>query len=192
MHSGTEYVLSMLRREYWIPRARTLIRRLIQDCKACIRLNRRPTAPKMADLPPERLAKDQRPFSFTGIDCFGPFLVKRGRAHVKRYGLIFTCLTIRAIHLEVLPDLTTDAFINALRRFVARRGKPIRLFSDNGTNFVGAYRELGDALRGLQSRRRMRGFLLQTGIHWSFNPPAASHMGGIWERMIRAVRRVFN
>ena len=92
----------------------------------------------------------------------------------------------------MLPDLTTDAFINALRRFVARRGKPIRLFSDNGTNFVGAYRELGDALRELHSRRAMRGYLLCNGIQWTFNLPAASHMGGIWERMIRSVRRVFN
>ena len=176
LHSGTEYVLSMLRREYWIERVRPLIRRLIKECKTCTRLNAKPKAPRMADLPPERLASHTRPFTYTGIDVFGPFMVKRGRSQVKRYGLVFTCLTIRAIHLEVLPSLTTDAFINALRRFVARRGKPERLFSDNGTNFIGAYRELGDALRQLDDRRKIQGFLLQTGICWSFNPPASSHM----------------
>ena len=106
LHSGTEHVLSMLRRDYWIQRARTLIRRVVRDCKTCIRLNARPMKPRMADFPPERLAKDQRAFAYTGIDCFGPFLAKRGRVQVKRYGLIFTCLTIRAIHLEVLPPLS--------------------------------------------------------------------------------------
>ena len=75
LHSGAEYVLSMIRREYWIPRARTLIRRLIRGCKTCIRLHGRPMAPKMADLPPERLAKDQRAFSYTGIDCLVRFLL---------------------------------------------------------------------------------------------------------------------
>lgn len=111
---------------------------------------------------------------------------------MKRYGLIFTCMTIRAVHLEILPSLTTDAFINALRRFICRRGKPKRLVSDNGTNFVGAYRELGVALREWNNKQRLRRFLLQEMIEWSFNPPAASHMGGVWERLIRSVRRVFN
>lgn len=147
---------------------------------------------KMADLPKERLAVNQRPFTNTGIDCFGPFRVNRGRSTVKRYGLIFTCTTIRAVHLEILPKLTTDAFLNALRRFICRRGKPRRLLSDNGTNFVGAYRELGVALRQVNNKRRLRNFLLQEAIQWAFNPPAASHMGGIWERLIRSVRRAFN
>ena len=146
----------------------------------------------MADLQPGRLASKQRAFSVVGINCFGPFIVKRGRSQIKRYGLIFTCLTIRAIHLEILPDLTTGAFINALRAFIARRGRPTRLVSDNGTNFVGAYRALGDALSEWNGRHELKTYLLQTSIVWTFNPPAASHMGGVWERMIRSVRRVFN
>ena len=192
LHGKSEYVLALLRRCYWMPRVRTVINRVIRRCTTCQRQNSRPQTPRMADLPPERLAAKQPPFTNVGIDCFGPFVVKRGRTQIKRYGLIFTCLTIRAIHLEVLPDLTTDAFIDALRRFIARRGKPARLVSDNGTNFVGAYRELGDALREWNNKQRLHSYLLQEAIEWQFNPPAASHMGGVWERQIRSVRRVFN
>ena len=136
---------------------------------------------RMADLPPERLAVNERPFTFVGIDCFCPILVNRGRGEVKRYGIMFTCMTIRAVHLEVLPDLTTDAFINALRRFISRRGKPRRLVSDNGTNFVGAVRELGIELQRWNNKRKLQKYLLQEAMDWAFNPPAASHMGGVWE-----------
>ena len=184
--------MAKLREDYWIPRARTVVKGVIRRCKTCIRLSARPSAPRMSDLPPARLAVGRRPFTFVGIDCFGPFLIRRGRSEVKRYGLILTCMTIRAVHLEVLPSLTSDAFIDGLRRFVARRGVPERLFSDNGTNFVGACRELGDALREVNAHLQLRGFMLQNGISWSFNPPAASHMGGVWERMIRSVRRAFD
>ena len=192
LHSGVEHVLATLRADYWIPRARPLLRRILRDCMICRRLGARAMKQKMADLPPERLAANQRPFTFVGIDCFGPILVNRGRSVVKRYGIIFTCMTVRAVHLEVLPNLTTDAFINALRRFMSRRGKPRRLFSDNGTNFVGAVKELGTALQEWNNKRKLQKFLLQEAIKWSFNPPAASHMGGVWERLIRSVRRSFN
>ena len=89
----------------------------------------------MGDLPSDRVTPDKPPFSFVGVDCFGPFMVKRGRSLVKRYGVIFTCLTIRAIHIEVVQSMDTDSFVNSLRRFMARRGKPEIIRSDNGTNF---------------------------------------------------------
>ena len=101
-------------------------------------------------------------------------------------------MTIRAINLEILPNLSPDAFIDALRRFICRRGQPTRLVSDNGTNFVGAYRQLGDALKEHSGNSKLRAYLQQASIQWSFNPPAASHMGGVWERLIRSVRRAFN
>ena len=192
LHSGVEHVLAVLRAEYWVPRARPLLRRIMKSCTVCRRLSARAYQQRMADLPPQRLAAFERPFTHVGIDCFGPILVHRGRGTAKRYGLIFTCLTIRAIHLETLSSLTTGSFINALRRFIARRGRPKRLVSDNGTNFVGAYRELGAALREWNATHTLRKYLLQEAIEWSFNPPAASHMGGVWERLIRSVRRVFN
>ena len=174
LHSGTDYVMAKLREDYWIPRARTVVKGVVRRCKTCIRLSARPSAPRMSDLPPARLAVGRRPFTFVVVDCFGPFLIRRGRSEVKCYGLILTCMTIGAVHLEVLPSLTSDIFIDGLRRFVARRRVLERLFSDNGTNFVGACRELGNALREVNAHLQLRGFMLQIGISLSFNPPAAS------------------
>ena len=96
---------------------------------------------------------------------------------------------MRAVHLEVAHSLDADAFINALRRFIARRGKPQIIISDNGTNFVGGERELRQCLDDL-NQQRVGDVLLQQSIRWQFNPPAASHMGGVWERMIRSVRKI--
>ena len=90
----------------------------------------------MADLPSDRITSGKAPFTFVGIDSFGPYVVKRGRSLVERYGIIFTCLTIRAIHIEVIHSMNTDLFIDSLRRFMARRGKPEIILSDNGTNFT--------------------------------------------------------
>ena len=109
---------------------------LIRKCVTC-RRNRRPTQQqKMADLPEDRVESSPT-FSFSGMDCFGPFITKRGRKEFRRYGLQFTCLCSRAVHVELLDDLSTDAFINGLRCFIAIRGKVPQIRSDQGTNFVG-------------------------------------------------------
>ena len=101
----------------------------------------------MADLSSGRLQVDKPPFLHVEVDYFWHFLVTQRRSKVKRYGCIFTCLTVRAVHLEISHNLTTDSFINALRRFLARRGPPEQFYSDNGTNLVGATRLLRQALR---------------------------------------------
>ena len=101
----------------------------------------------------------------------------------------FTCLTTRAIHIEVAHSISTDSFICALKRFIARRGKPRYIFSDNGTNFRGADRVLRSSLEEW-NQNQIREFTLEKGIEWTFNPPGASHVGGAWERMIRSVRRI--
>lgn len=142
---------------------------------------------KMADLPPERLSEEP-PFTHTGVDLFGPFLVKNARKVVKRYGVLFTCMSCRAIHLEIVNSLETDSLINAIRRFIARRGQVKSIFCDNGTNLVGAERELSKALK--ECNERIRNMLLDHQIEWHFNTPYASHKGGAWERMIRSVRAV--
>lgn len=103
----------------------------------------------MASLPEDRLLPDKPPFTNVGVDYFGPFNVKRGRSTVKRYGVLFTCLTIRAVHIEIADSLDTDSCINALRLFISRRGQVSVMRSDNGTNFVGAERELREALNNL-------------------------------------------
>ena len=145
----------------------------------------------MADLQGCRVQTDKPPFYKVGVDYFSPFLVKQGRSRIKRYGCIFSCLTTRAVHIEVSSDLSTDSFINAMRRFIARRSQPDEIFSDNGTNFAGAKRILRESLQSLQ-QSKLNNFCLQLEIKWRFNPPYASHMGGIWERMIYSVRRILN
>ena len=108
---------------------------------------------------------------------------------MKRYGCLFICFTVRAIHIEVIHSMDTSSFINALQRFVCRRGQPKEITSDNGTNFVGAEREIRQSMKDW-NQTKIHDYLHQRGIQWKFNPPAASHMGGIWERSIRTVRKV--
>jgi len=188
-HLGQEYTLSIVRNHYWIIRARVSVRRIVRDCFDCKRRFQLPYDQKMANLPSDRVTPDKPPFTFVGIDCFGPFSVKRGRSLVKRYGIIFTCLTIRAVHIEVIHSMSTDSFVDSLRRFIARRGKPEIIRSDNGTNFTSGEKEIREAI--LQwNQRNIHEFLVQQNVQWIFNPPMASHMGGVWERVIRSVRKV--
>ena len=112
---GQEYVLSLIREKYWIIRARVRIKRVINNCFVCKRQSRVPMYQKMSNLPEDRISSNKPPFTAVGIDYFGPFIVKRGRALVKRYGVIFTCLVIRAVHIEIAHCLDTNSFINALK-----------------------------------------------------------------------------
>ena len=143
----------------------------------------------MASLPEDRVNPAGPPFSYVGVDCFGPIEVRRGRSVVKRYGVLFTCLSIRAIHIEVAHSLDTDSFLEALRRFIARRGQPLLLRSDNGGNFVKGEKELREAVCEW-NQDKIHNFLLAKNVKWTFNPPAGSHHGGVWERCIRTVRKV--
>ena len=128
-------------------------------------------------------------FFHTGCDCVRPFLVKQGRSLVKRWGCTFTCMTVRAVHLEVLHSLSTDFFISALRRFINRRGNiGHNMYSDNGSNFVGADRALKEGIKKW-NQSQITEFLLQKEIEWSYNTPLASNFGGCWERLIRSVRK---
>ena len=124
-----------------------------------------------------------------GVDCFDPIMVRLGRTDVKRYGVLFTCLSTRAVHIEIVHSLDTVSFIHAMRRFVGRRGQPVEIHSDNGSNFVGGENELREAVRQW-NHRQIHEFLIQKSIKWVFNPPAGSHHNGVWERCIRTVRKV--
>ncbi|KAL3975057.1 hypothetical protein ACER0C_023683 [Sarotherodon galilaeus] len=190
-HCGRNYVLAQLRCRYWIPQANSAIRKIINKCQICRRISGRVGEQRMADLPEDRLLPDKPPFTNTGVDYFGPFDVKQGRGTVKRYGVMFTCLTLRAVHIEVADSLDTDSCINAIRRFICRRGQVTIMRSDNGTNFVAAERELREAMQRLDNDRIER-VLQPKGIKWIFNSPAASHQGGVWERQIRTVRRILS
>ena len=186
-HQGQEKVMNDLRQVYWIPCARTAIRQAWRTCRECKNLSATPQPPEMGDVPACRTAAFQRPFSHTGVDYFGPFDVLIGRRHEKRYGVLFTCMTVRAVHLELASSLSTDSCILAMRRFIARRGRPVALYSDNGTNFHGAERELRQALNDLE-QDRIVAELTTKNVEWNFNPPSAPHMGGAWERLIRSVK----
>ena len=147
----------------------------------------------MANLPKERFATEG-PFSYTGLDMFGPFYVKEGRKQHKRFVALFTCMSSRAIHLESTISMETDSFIQALRRFIARRGAVREIVSDNGKNFVGAENEWRREFNSMD-HGKISDFLLSEScdwIEWKKNPPSASHMGGIWERQIRSVRSVLS
>ena len=143
----------------------------------------------MADLPMERLAYQSPPFTITGVDYFGPFYVTVRRTTEKKWGFLFTCLTTRAVYVEVVPFMNTSSFVMGVERFVSRRGTPAMIWSDNGTKFIGAEKELRECMRKWNTLN-IAIELAHKGIKWSFNPPSAPHQGGIWERLVRSFRRV--
>lgn len=190
-HAGRNHMLAQLRQRFWVPGANGAIRRMLSKCIVCKRLHGKAGKQLMADLPTCRVLPDDPPFTRVGVDYFGPFLVKRGRGQVKRYGVIFTCLAIRAVHLEVASSLDTDACLNAIRRFIARRGQVREMYSDNGTNFRAAESELRKMMSEWNTSK-IETHLQQKGVQWHFNPPTGSHHGGAWERLIRSVRKILN
>ena len=190
-HQGRGMTTNEIRANgFWIIGCSSAVFQHISKCVKCRKLRGQTKGQKMAELPEDRF-QEASPFSYCGVDFFGPWYIKEGRKELKRYGVIFTCLSSRAIHLETANSLNTDSFINALRRFLAVRG-PIRLLrSDCGTNLVGARRELAEALSEMDDGV-VREFLLKGGCTFEhkLNVPSASHMGGVWERQIRTVRSV--
>jgi hypothetical protein len=190
-HCGRNYMLAELRKNYWIPSANSLIRKLLGRCTICRRVKAKVNEQKMADLPSDRIMPNEPVFSRVGIDYAGPWEVKFGRRSEKRYAVIFTCLAVRAVHVEIAHKLDTSSYICALRRFIARRGQVKKFRSDNGSNFRGAERELKIAISEW-NEKQIHDAMLQRNIDWSFNAPAASHHGGVWERQIRSLRKILN
>jgi len=193
-HSGRGITMNEIRTSgYWILKGRSAVAGYIWKCVICRKL-RGPTAgQKMADLPRERV-EPAPPFTYAGVDFFGPFYVKEGRSEKKRWGVVFTCMSSRAIHLEVAHTLEASSFLNAYRRFIARRGPVRQLSCDRGTNFVGGKGELEAALKEMNDYQ-IKQELLKDKCDWvefKFNVPHASHMGGIWERMIKSVRAILS
>lgn len=188
-HQGRETIASELRQRYWIINMGSAIRKVAWNCWHCKKARAKPCPPEMGDLPAARLEDHVQPFKNTGLDYFGPFKVTIGRRSEKRWGAIFTCMSTRAIHLELAGDLSTDSAIMAITRFARRRGAPENVYSDNGTNFRGADNELRECLAKLDVPAIQRKMLRQR-ISFHFNPPAAPHMGGAWERLVGSVKKV--
>ncbi len=190
-HQGKGFTINEIRScGYWIPGINRAVTSYIRNCVTCRRLRRSAEGQRMSDLPSERV-EPSSPFTFCGMDCFGPFVTKEGRKHHKRYGLLLTCLCSRAIHIEMLNDMSTDAFINSLRCFIAIRGTARQIRCDQGTNFVGAKNELNSALQELDPER-LTTFLADKQCDFVLNAPHSSHAGGVWERQIKTVRSVLN
>ncbi|XP_058811204.1 uncharacterized protein LOC131676095 [Topomyia yanbarensis] len=187
-HQNHEITVNELRQRFSIARLKAVYKKVRADCQQCKIDCAAPRAPAMADLPATRLAAYCRPFTYIGVDYFGPFTVSIGRRTEKRWGVLATCLTTRAIHLQIAHTLSTDSCIMALRNIMARRGVPAVIWSDRGTNFQGTDKELQSVLRNIDQDRLMAEFI-STHTEWRFNPPASPHMGGAWERLIRTVKQ---
>ncbi|XP_057686666.1 uncharacterized protein LOC130912537 [Corythoichthys intestinalis] len=188
-HQGKGLTINEIRSNgFWIPGINKAVATFVHQCVKCRRLRRGTEEQKMSDLPTQRLDSTP-PFTFCGMDCFGPFQTKQARKVHKRYGLLFTCLCCRAVHIEMLDDLTTDAFINALRCFIALRGAVSEIRCDQGSNFVGAKNELQEALKQMDTERIVT-FLAEKQCDFRMHTPHSSHTGGVWERQIRTIRNI--
>ncbi|KAK3099229.1 hypothetical protein FSP39_001287 [Pinctada imbricata] len=196
LHQGRHFTEGAVRSAgLWITRCKRLISNVISACVPCRKMRGRLASQKMADLPADRLEPGP-PFSNVGVDAFGPYQVmtrktRGGSANSKRWGILFTCLVTRAIHIELVDSMSSAAFINALRRFIAMRGT-VKIFrSDRGTNFIGALDDLGIDRINVEDDSVQK-FLISSDAKWIFNPPHAAHYGGAWERLIGVVKRILN
>ena len=195
-HQGRHFTEGAIRASgIWLVGAKRSISGLLFKCVTCRRLRGKTEHQRMSDLPAERL-QVAPPFSYVGVDVFGPWEVfsrrtRGGHANSKRWAVLFSCMCTRAVHIEIIETMSASSFINALRRFFAIRGPAKQLRSDCGTNFVGACREL--EMDGSHSNpQSVEKYLETQKCTWVFNPPHSSHMGGAWERMVGVSRRILD
>lgn len=190
LHAGPQGTLTALRQNYWILSGRSTVRKVLRKCVICFHAKPRTIYPKMGNLPKDRV-KYARPFSVSGVDYAGPIMIKEGRGRgkrsVKAYIVLFVCFATKAVHLELTTDLTTESFLNVLKRFVSRRGHVSQLYSDNATNFVGANRELKTFFQS-ENFKNAKTEINNRHIKWDFIPARSPHMGGLWEINIRSVK----
>lgn len=184
-HQNENMTIEIIRKKGWIINLRKLVRRVSNNCSTCKIIRATPTVPIMGDLPICRTDVEAYPFEHCGVDCFGPMHVAVGRARVQRYGLIFVCMTIRAIHLEPLEDMSTRSCLSAVQNFTSLYGPPKHFYSDCGTNFVGLAGIFRKIITSLAST--VADFI---GVTWHFNPPYTPHFGGSWERLIQSTKRM--
>ena len=192
MHGSPQATLSHLRQRYWITGGKKVITKVTQSCITCRRFARRLASanPIMGDLPQERITQS-RPFTHVGIDFGGPISLKTSSKSVgKAYIALLVCFTTKAVHIELVSSLSTPSCVSALIRFIARRGKPACIYSDNATNFIGARNEM-IALReilGNDKKNPAASFIIQQGVDWVTIPLRAPHFGGLWEAGIKSCK----
>lgn len=189
MHAGPQLLLACVRETVWPVNGRHLARRTVHDCVRCKRIQGKTLTPMMGNLPAQRITPDF-PFRTVGVDFAGPFLTinrkGRGARLTKTYLCLFVCFRYKCLHLEAVSDLSKDAFIMTLRRFISRRGKPAEIFCDNGRNFVAAAKEIGHFLK--TSHESVVDFATNEGVKFVFSPTYAPHFGGIWEAGVKSAK----
>uniref|UniRef100_A0A1I7VP95 Reverse transcriptase domain-containing protein n=1 Tax=Loa loa TaxID=7209 RepID=A0A1I7VP95_LOALO len=174
-HAGVAHTLSAIRRRFWIPKGRATIKRTISSCMACKRWKAKPfKLPPMSSLPESRVMRS-RSFEQVGLDYLGPLSIKSPTGVVKRWIALFTCFTTRAVHLELVEDLSAENFSHIMRRFVARRGYPKLILSDNASQFQLVFKKIMD---------EKANFLAEKGMIWKNTIPRAPWGGGVYERLI--------
>ncbi|XP_055527010.1 uncharacterized protein LOC129719642 [Wyeomyia smithii] len=195
-HAGQQLLVASVRERFWPTAIHSLARRIIHEYVDCFKNKPRILEQLMADLPPERVTPSS-PFLKVGVDYCGPFMISypnRRARPVKCYVAIFVCLTVKAVHLELVTDLTTEAFLAALKRFVARRGKPQLIMCDNATTFVGAKRELAELYHLFRSQQFQDSITKQAvkdDIDFRFIPPRSPNFGGLWEAQVKSFKNHF-
>lgn len=192
LHPGTNTLLAIVKDKYHIPGLRNYLKGLSRRCIKCQRAYQQGTTQPMGLLPQVR-TMPSAPFLHTGVDFAGPFITKQGYTrkpvHIKSYACLFICMATKAVHLELCLNLSTDEFLSALRRFCARRGCPVAMYSDNGSNFIGAQAELKQIQELLRrSKNALSHFTARNGVEWHFSPPRTPHAGGLWEAAVKQMK----
>ncbi|XP_051169750.1 uncharacterized protein LOC127287070 [Leptopilina boulardi] len=194
MHAGVNGTLYAIREKFWPIDGRLSVRKIVNRCIKCFKNQPKEVSYIMGNLPKVRVTPS-RPFENCGIDYCGPFYVKekrlRNRGKIKVYAAIFICMSTKAVHVELVGDMSTEMFLGCLRRFFARRGKSKRMYSDNGLNFVGAKNELSDIysmLNKKENNETIKNNLANQGIEWYFSPPRTPHFGGVWEAAVKSLK----
>ncbi|XP_055604233.1 uncharacterized protein LOC129752485 [Uranotaenia lowii] len=195
-HAGQQLLIASVRGKFWITSLRGLARKTIHSCIPCFRAKPKILEQLMADLPPVRV-NPAPPFLKVGVDYCGPFALtyphRRG-SPIKCFVSIFVCLVTKAVHLELVADLSTGSFLGALKRFIGRRGKPTLIMCDNGRNFVGASREIADLQRLFRSQQFQDGVTTQAyqeDINFQFIPARSPNFGGLWEAAVKSFKSAF-
>lgn len=192
LHGGTQQTLGLLRHQFWVPHGRRTVRHVIHQCVTCARWRAATPQQLMANLPVHRVIP-ARLFLYTGVDYAEPIMVRTapGRDYKARKAFIavFVCLSTKAVHLDLVSDYTTEACLAAFRRFVSRRELCQAVYSDCGTNFVGADAQLRSFFSaGSKEAREIASKLAADRVQWHFNLPSAPHFGGLWEAAIRSLK----
>ncbi|XP_018360160.1 PREDICTED: uncharacterized protein LOC108759301 [Trachymyrmex cornetzi] len=192
LHGGISLTLATLRCMIWLVQERKIVKSVMYNCLTCARIRAELPTQLMGSLPPARITRPTRPFAICGVDYAGPVAVRmagiRGIRSQRSYIALFICMATKAIHLEVVTALSTDAFLAAFVRFSSRRGLPSQVYSDHGTNFQGADREVSTAFRLATHSHELRRRLAEDRVDWHFIPPAAPHFGGLWEAGVKSVK----